>query len=371
MHFAGKAETGGVRVPQPGGSKCRRRRSRRRRSRRRSRRRRSPRSRRRTGPRLPVGGIGITEAAEGTAEHRADEQAGQQPGAEEAAGPGREGRTSLPVGHRTPADGHLAHVRLDPVGHGLGVGGAGRHLEAAGRRPLHVGHRRPVPGIEEARRPALGQGWFDSRALAAVIAQRPSSSNEVTRSMSCGRRTEVEGPPRLLVALDGDAVVRLGLRVDARHFHIEVERADVVGAIRSSRAASLTSAVSAFTAGCAGAGSARKVPAAPPSTSSTTGNPPPPPSPGASAEPPTSARASPSRRTKSSARRRAGVALGRQGVARSSPALWQHTASAPARKGHRSRRRMSPAHPPTGQAPGAPRSDHPASSAAEPGSTAM
>jgi hypothetical protein len=32
---------------------------------------------------------------------------------------------------------------------------------------------------------------------------------------------------RLLVALDGEAVVRLGLRADARHLHIEIEQADI------------------------------------------------------------------------------------------------------------------------------------------------
>ena len=54
----------------------------------------------------------------------------------------------------------MARVRLAAVADPHGVRRAGRHRArlAARRRPLHVGHRRPVARVEEAGRPALGHG---------------------------------------------------------------------------------------------------------------------------------------------------------------------------------------------------------------------
>src|SRR5204863_7096823 len=107
----------------------------------------------------PAAATPTAAPAERAAEHGADEDAGEhrpEPAVVAAGVPGVL-RPGVPVRRLLAADRDGLGVDRLPPGQPGRTLGTDRHLTraAAGRRPRHVLHRRPVLGVEEARRPAL------------------------------------------------------------------------------------------------------------------------------------------------------------------------------------------------------------------------
>ena len=174
--------------------------------------------------------VRVARRTERASEHRADEEAGKEAAAEEAAGPRRERGTRLPVGDALAVHRHLPRVRLLAVLDANGVRGTRRHrarLPARGR-PLDVGHGRTVARIEEAGRAPLGGLLPRHLGLGRLHGPAPLLQQLRDPLQVLGPPRQVERLARLGVALDGEAVVLLGLGVHVRHLHVDVERSDVV-----------------------------------------------------------------------------------------------------------------------------------------------